>query len=91
MLTVNVTLAEPPCELETVAVQVPGFSGVTTSAKVWPDPDGVPKETIALEPVPHDAVSTEIVETARLVVTVTVWAYALPVPENVMLEGDAFT
>ncbi len=89
--TVKVTVAEPPWALAIVAVQVPGFTGVTTSANVRPDPDGGANDTIALEPVPHDAALTVTVATATFVVTVTVCAYKPPTLENVIEEGDALS
>jgi hypothetical protein len=40
VFTVNVTVAEPPAELDIVTMQVPAFCGVTRSAKVLPEPLG---------------------------------------------------
>jgi hypothetical protein len=91
VLTMNVTVAKPPCVLEIVAVQVPPLTGVTMSLNIWPVPVGGPNETIAVGPLPHDGALTEIVETATVVVTVTICAYAPPTPENVRLVGAALT
>lgn len=74
LLTVNVTVALAPAPVVTVAVQLPGFCGVTVSLKLRPDPVGVPKVTIALLPLPHEPASTETDEAGAEDVTVTVWA-----------------
>jgi hypothetical protein len=91
LFTVNVTVAEPPAELDTVAVQVPAVCGVTTSENVVPEPLGVPKTTMAVGPVPHEPAATEIAfaGSATLLVIVTVCANAAPVPENVTALGAA--
>ncbi|MBV8750350.1 MAG: hypothetical protein JO103_11615, partial [Candidatus Eremiobacteraeota bacterium] len=90
-LTVKVTVAEAPPAPEIVAEHVPAFSGVTVSVKESPDPDGVPKLTIALAPLPHvDEIAGAVIGT--LVVIVTVWLYgAPPGAEKVSEDGVALS
>jgi hypothetical protein len=89
VFTVKFTVATPPCELVSVTEHVPALTGVTTSVNVVPEPEGVPNETMALEPVPHVDVIAEIPVMAMLDVTVTVCAKVPPTPENVRDDGEA--
>ena len=89
LFTVKVTVTEAPAPVLTVAEQLPGFWGVTTSLNVRPDPLGVPNVTIALLPLPQEPTSTETEDAAAVEVIVTVCAYAEPVPEKVIELGFA--
>jgi len=90
VFTVKVTVAEPPPGLEIVAMHVPAFCGVTTSANVSPDPVGVANVTIALLPVPQVDV-TFTAATAAFVVIVTVWLNAAPTPAKLSELGEALS